>query len=391
MDMINNRQMLETWLREASRLLASPAYRLGESYDTNKQHGPLPSDQEFEEFTMRLGYFSDLVVEPRQIPFLGYNLCSELGVAAGPLLDSRWIERYAKLGYSILMYKTVRSASHASHRWPNMICVDVNEYLESDLPEHVVCRRNSVCEGQVTITNSFGMPSAEPYGEHGWMADVRRAKSYLRAGQILGVSVVGTPTPNGTLEHLADDFARCAVLALDAGADVIEANLSCPNVIGEEGNLYENPEAAALIMRTTRQSIGATPLAAKLGYFTDLAMLRSVVQGIAESVNIIVAINSVKLKVITPDGKPALGKERTESGICGYGIRNLGLQTTKELSRLRREENLEYKIIGCGGVFSVLDIQEYLKCGADLVQTATGALWRPQLAAEWNSQLQESS
>ena len=39
----------------------------------------------------------------------GYPLNSPLGIAAGPLLNSKWVEGYARLGFDVLTYATVRS------------------------------------------------------------------------------------------------------------------------------------------------------------------------------------------------------------------------------------------------------------------------------------------
>ena len=38
-----------------------------------------------------------------------HALNSPLGIAAGPLLNSRWVEAYARIGYDVLTYATVRS------------------------------------------------------------------------------------------------------------------------------------------------------------------------------------------------------------------------------------------------------------------------------------------
>src|SRR5258706_12511947 len=44
--------------------------------------------------------------------FLGLKVRSRLGIAAGILLNSKWVAAYAGLGFDVLTYKTVRS----SHR-----------------------------------------------------------------------------------------------------------------------------------------------------------------------------------------------------------------------------------------------------------------------------------
>jgi dihydroorotate dehydrogenase len=56
------------------------------------------------------------------------------------------------------------------------------------------------------------------------------------------------------------------------------------------------------------------------------------------------------------------------------------------LKKLRTELNMNFAIIGCGGVTSANDFHQYRAQGADIVMSATGAMWNPYLAQEiWQS------
>ena len=57
----------------------------------------------------------------------------------------------------------------------------------------------------------------------------------------------------------------------------------------------------------------------------------------------------------------------------------------KRLVNLRKMLNLKYEIIGVGGVMDAEDFREYRKAGADIVQSATAAMWNPLLAQEIKS------
>ena len=57
----------------------------------------------------------------------GRPLNSSLGIAAGPLLNSKWVEAYARLGFDVLTYATVRSTFQAAHALPNIRHVDNRE------------------------------------------------------------------------------------------------------------------------------------------------------------------------------------------------------------------------------------------------------------------------
>ncbi|HEX9188038.1 MAG TPA: hypothetical protein VGB87_13250, partial [Vicinamibacteria bacterium] len=49
------------------------------------------------------------------------RLESPVGIAAGPLPNARWIEAYARLGYGLLTYRTVRTAARAALPAPNLV------------------------------------------------------------------------------------------------------------------------------------------------------------------------------------------------------------------------------------------------------------------------------
>ena len=85
-----------------------------------------------------------------------------------------------------------------------------------------------------SLAVSFGMPSMPP---DAWRADVEDTRKLLAAEKLLSVSVVGTVQPGWSTDDLAADYAQCARWAVDAGADAIEMNFSCPNVATCDGQL----------------------------------------------------------------------------------------------------------------------------------------------------------
>ena len=157
---------------------------------------------------------------------LGYHVNAQVGVAAGPLLNSKWVEGYARLGFDVLTYSTVRSRFQPALSLPNIRHVETREQFA------VAPRRHA--NGSPTIAISTGIPSMEP---EIWRKDMRRAKERLSPGQILIASVMGTPDPDGNPEGLIADYTRCAVWAAEAGADVIEVHLATPSPFGEPGQM----------------------------------------------------------------------------------------------------------------------------------------------------------
>src|SRR5207247_2718364 len=221
------------------------AYRLDRSFAWNASHPP------------------KLPARPRKMPpgpgvrIFDRRVDTPIGIAAGPLPNSRWVEAYARLGYGLLTYKTVRTVARPALLQPNLLfCRPGDPAVTEPAPR-------PLDPGRVTWAVSLGLPSADP-GE--WRADVLRATSKIRPAQILLVSVVGTPVPGAPEEQLADDYALCARWAADAGGDVIELHLACPITAGESPQMvFENPVLSAYIAERVRRAVGQRPLIAKLG------------------------------------------------------------------------------------------------------------------------------
>jgi dihydroorotate dehydrogenase (NAD+) catalytic subunit len=121
----------------------------------------------------------------------------------------------------------------------------------------------------------------------------------------------------------------------------------------------------------------------KLGYFRpeDDALLGAIVANAAPYVAGISVINTIPAPVVDERGAQALpGVGRQSSGLCGAGIKWAGLDLVKRLDRLRTRRGYRYEIFGVGGVMTAQDYRDYRAAGADAVQSATGAMWDPELA-----------
>jgi dihydroorotate dehydrogenase len=210
-------------------------------------------------------------------------------------------------------------------------------------------------------------------------ADILRAREGLSPGQALCVSVFGFG------EDPLASFQRAAGIAVDAGAALIEANLSCPNVSRGEGALYLDPEAIALVTRALKSVLGSTPLILKMGAFSTEEAQRSAFLAAARSgAQAISGINTIVGQIMRPAGGPALGPDRPTGGVCGAPIRDVGLSFTRRGRRLIEEEGLDLGLIAVGGVMCAEHAIDYLAAGADIVQSATGMMWDPYLAQKFH-------
>jgi dihydroorotate dehydrogenase (NAD+) catalytic subunit len=324
-----------------------------------------------------------------QYTFLGHPIYTPFGIPAGPLLNSNYVKYAFERGFDVVCYKTQRTVPFACNAFPNVLAVDTDGDLTlAKAAEPLVGMPITATDTDVlSITNSFGVPSRGP---DYWVPDLRTALTYQGKGQLLIAAVQGTIQDGFGPDDYYADFAAAAALAAEAGAQVIEVNLSCPNV-ATEGVICYRPDAVIPICQKVKERIGDIPLLVKLGYFSadQQALLEKIIAGILPYVAGVSAINTIAAPIVDAQGNQALpGPNRLKSGVCGAGIAWAGLDMVSRLAALRKKLGVELAIIGVGGVMSPVDFAAYREAGADLVQAATGAMWNPGLAAEIKASLQ---
>lgn len=353
----------------------NPTYNIHESYNWNFEHGPI--------YSQKIPQRPE-IKELNKIDLFGFKINSPLGVPAGPLLNSNWIKLYANLGWDIPVYKTVRTIARECHPNPNCIYVEFEKQLTAnDIGGKVISTtREPQSTETLTITNSFGMPSKTP---NVWMADVERANSYMQDGQVMVVSIVGTP---GEGESLPDDYARCASMAVEAGAKIIEANYSCPNVCSGEGSIFSDPILSTEISKKIRTVVGNTPFMIKMGNCPTDQILEDVIEANISYIDGVSGINTVAMKVYNEVGEQALpGDGRLKSGLCGVSIHDISLEFVKKLKILRDKYKPDLVICGVGGIMKDAHFNERLSLGANVVMSATAAMWDPMLAMRYHEKV----
>jgi dihydroorotate dehydrogenase len=327
--------------------------------------------------------YRDPTAEPAY-SFLGFPIHSPFGIAAGSLPTSRHTSAAFRLGFDVNVYKTQRAGEFPCNPFPNVLplAVYADLTLERLRQPLVVAPDYPADMTTLNITNSFGVPSPDP---DVWMPDFQAAQRGVGKGQLLIMSVVGTIREGFGAEEYYEDFAMSARLAKEAGAQVVEINLSCPNV-ASEGVICYNHDAVTEICRRVKAVLGNTPLVIKIGYFSpdQQTTLEHIIRDVSGYVAAISAINTLQGTIVDADGNQALpgGSGRAKSGVCGAGIRWAGLDMVRRLDALRKREGYSYELIGVGGVMQPADFHAYRAAGADLVQTVTAAMWNPLLAQQ---------
>ncbi|MBI2611028.1 dihydroorotate oxidase [Candidatus Kaiserbacteria bacterium] len=348
-------------------MLRTPFYDPAKTYYENWEKGPF-------------GDFQDGVKLPMAVPrfdFLGQKISYPIGIPAGPLLNGKFVMAALDKGFDVPVHKTVRSRIRKCNEWPNVLGAEIEGDLTIERAQKSIVVRDEYKE-PLSITNSFGNPSYDP---EVWMRDLADAVAYAKPGQLVMCSFEGTKWDGFSHQDYIDDWANGMQMMKDAGVRVVEVNFSCPNEGAAQLLCFDVPKVK-IVSDAIKNKIGDTPLVAKLAYFGENE-LRELVKETGSIVDGYSAINTIPAPVVNPDGTQALpGAHRVRSGICGRAIKWAGLDMVRRLKRLRDELSMRYAIIGVGGVMTPKDFKEYREAGADLVMSATGAMWNPYLARE---------
>ncbi len=168
----------------------------------------------------------------------------------------------------------------------------------------------------------------------------------------------------------------CAVAERLAGEDVdmLEINISCPNV--KEGGIAfgQNPKAAEEITRAVKR-YAKQPVIMKLSpNVTDIGeMARAVEAGGANAVSLINTITGMKIDI---DRRRFLLANRT-GGLSGPAIHPVAVRMVYEAACA-----VKLPIIGMGGIFSAEDAIEMILAGATAVSVGTANFHNPGITME---------
>ncbi|RBY93793.1 dihydroorotate oxidase [Blastococcus sp. TF02-8] len=327
-------------------------------------------------------------VTARRWRLLGRTIGFPIGIPACVLNGSEaWVRHNVANGWNVLTYKTVRGRAHPPNEQPNWaFAARETASLAPGAPADVVADPWDWVEpGSSTVSsvNSFGVPSPEP---EEWMADLARAVAAVGDEQLLLVSVMGEG------EDLAADFARTALMAQEAGAAVVELNLSCPNTLSAAGvkpPLCLDPDATVAVVEHVRRALDdRTGLVAKLSWL-DERQLAALVPRLAPLVDGIAGINTVQSRVRRSDGTPTFpGREL--AGLSGIAVRDPALDFTRRLVALRDAGGVHFDVLAMGGVTDPASFEALFVAGAGAVQSAAGAFADPLLAQKCTIELGET-
>ena len=152
-------------------------------------------------------------------------------------------------------------------------------------------------------------------------------------------------------------------------ADLIEVNLSCPNLENKPQVAYDFEQTEKVLSAIS--NLGNKPLGLKLPPYYDFVHHKQMAERIRKyKISFITCINSVgNTLIIDPKTEtPIIKPNKGFGSLGGEYIKPIALANVRAFYELLRDE---VSIFGVGGIKSGTDAFEFLLAGADAVQIAT--------------------
>ena len=178
-----------------------------------------------------------------------------------------------------------------------------------------------------------------------------------------------------------DEYVRCCEKAAAAPeTDIIEVNISCPNVHGGGLAFGTSPEAAAEVTREVKAVCLSKPVFVKLSpNVTDVvAIARACEDAGADGLTLINTVLGMRIDIKTR--KPVLANRY--GGLSGGAVFPLALRMVNQVAHA-----CSVPVMGCGGVACASDALEMMMAGATAVQVGAENLRNPLVCKQITQEL----
>jgi dihydroorotate dehydrogenase (NAD+) catalytic subunit len=212
-----------------------------------------------------------------------------------------------------------------------------------------------IAESRGVILNAVGLqnPGVEYFIQH----DLEWLKS---TGTCVIANVAGK-----TLEDYAEICKR-----LDGLVDMIELNISCPNVKSGGMAFGIQPKMVEEVTRYASSALKRTPLIVKLSPNVESIAenARAAERGGANAISLINTLTGMAIDI--EKRRPIIANNT--GGVSGAGVKPIAVRMTYEASQA-----VQIPVIGMGGITCAEDAIEFLMAGATAVQVGTANFTDP--------------
>ena len=171
-----------------------------------------------------------------------------------------------------------------------------------------------------------------------------------------------------------EDYVEVVERLADEPVDLLEINISCPNV--KEGGIAfgQNPKAAEAITRAVKEK-AKQPVIMKLSpNVTDIAeMARAVEAGGADVVSLINTLTGMKIDI----NRRTFAVANRTGGLSGPAVKPVAVRMVYQVAQA-----VKLPIIGMGGIMNADDAIEFILAGASAVAVGTANFHNPYATEE---------
>ena len=235
----------------------------------------------------------------------------------------------------------------------------------------------------IIITNESGMLNAVGLSNPGLASSIEEIKDAKKRLSVhKNKELRNAPVIGNVFATTVEDFAKAAKEISKSGCELLELNLSCPNVKDEFGEPFAcNPEMAAELTRAVKKALKEAnketgvkankeiPILVKLApNVPDIAKIAKAVESAgADGITAINTMPGMMLDIKT--GKPLLTNK--SGGYSGPGLKPIAVKCIYEIYK-----SVKIPILGTGGVNTGKDAIELMMAGATAVGVGTAVYYR---------------
>ena len=176
------------------------------------------------------------------------------------------------------------------------------------------------------------------------------------------------------------EYAEGAALLDASSVDMIELNISCPNV--KEGGMAFglNPQTAADATAAVRKAAPHKPLMVKLSpNAPDInAVAKACVNAGAGALSLVNTFKAMAIDI--QNRRPVF--DNVSAGLSGPAIKPIALRMVWELRKALDKAGQAVPIVGLGGIASAEDALEFLLAGAAAIQVGSATFAHPPVMNE---------
>ncbi len=199
-----------------------------------------------------------------------------------------------------------------------------------------------------------------------WLKEIEELRKKYPDHVVIASIIDDASRPDGW-QHMAK---KCE----EAGAQMIELNLSCPHGMTERGMgsaIGQDKDLAERVTRWTAESVNIPVMAKMTPNVTDIgSVAKACVEAGAHAIsaiNTVGAVIGVDLETLVPI--PNVAGYSAHGGLSGLAVKPIALKAVAEISEATRAP-----ISGIGGITTWQDAAEFLLLGASTLQVCTAVM-----------------